>query len=352
MSVRRLFNRCLLRPRDIEPSREDFEVVGVFNPGVVELAGEVVLMVRVAERPRERREGFVGLPRWAAGKRPVVDWVPEQMVERLDPRAVRLRGEGGLRLTFLSHLRIFRSPDGRSLEPLEAGRFEPQGEYERYGVEDPRIVRLGDRFWVTYVAVSEHGAATALASTGDFRRFERHGVVFCPENKDVVLLPERVGGEFVALHRPNPRMHFSAPGMWLARSPDLIHWGRHVALHAGVSAWEAGRVGAGPPPVRVQGRWLVIYHGMSPPRREGEVGTYCAGALLLDGEEPARVVGRTPEPVLAPEAEFEREGFVPGVVFPSGVVQREGRLLVYYGAADTCVGLVELALDELVAALC
>ena len=104
-------------------------------------------------------------------------------------------------------------------------RFLPDSEMEEFGVEDPRITALGGRYYFTYVAVSRHGAATALASTTDFRQFERHGIIFCPENKDVVLFPEQVGGEFVALHRPNAATPFCRPEMWVARSPDLVRLG-------------------------------------------------------------------------------------------------------------------------------
>ena len=169
-------------------------------------------------------------------------------------------------------------------------RFLPDSELEEFGVEDPRITALDDRFVFTYVAVSRHGAATALASTADFRHFDRHGVIFCPENKDVVLFPERIDGEYFALHRPNAATPFCRPEMWLARSPDLIHWGKHVCLHGGGAEWETGRVGAGTPPVRVADGWLEIYHGNRQPTRPGEVGVYSTGALLLDANNPARVL--------------------------------------------------------------
>ena len=117
---------------------------------------------------------------------------------------------------------------------------------EEFGLEDPRITQIGDRFYITYVAVSRHGPATALASTTDFKTIERHGIIFCTENKDVVLLPERIGGEYVAIHRPVGDMPFSRPEMWTARSPDLIHWGR-TSIFSGeratgpMAAWAPGR---------------------------------------------------------------------------------------------------------------
>ena len=240
----------LVRPEDLEPSSPGFEVVGAFNPGAALVAGVVCLLVRVAERPRERRTGFTPLPRWEVGAGPVIDWLANDALEPIDPRVVRLKADGLVRLTFLSHLRVVRCGSGRAVTEWTGHGLWPSSPLEEYGVEDARITPIGDRFWITYVAVSRHGAATALASTTDFRTFERHGVIFCVENKDVVLFPEPVGGEYVALHRPNGATPFTRPEIWAARSPDLLHWGRHEPLSWGAGAWETGRVGAGTPPLR------------------------------------------------------------------------------------------------------
>jgi beta-1,2-mannobiose phosphorylase / 1,2-beta-oligomannan phosphorylase len=223
----------------------------------------------------------------------------------------------------------------------------PETEVEEFGVEDPRVTWLNNRFWFTYVAVSRHGAATALASTADFQTFQRHGVIFCPENKDVVLFPDRIGGHYAALHRPNGATQFSRPEMWLARSPDLVHWGQNDFLFGGRQAWESGRIGAGPPPLRTPAGWLEIYHGNARGQRRGDVGIYSAGAMLLDLEQPNRVLKRTPEAFFEPTADFERQGFVGDVVFPTGIVETPETLLVYYGAADMCTAVVEFSRAEL-----
>ncbi|HJZ54046.1 MAG TPA: glycoside hydrolase family 130 protein [Gemmataceae bacterium] len=341
MTVRRLSTRLLLQPGDVPASRDDFEVVGVFNPGAVRAGDEVVLLVRVAERPRERRPAFTGLPRWDPAGGLTIDWVPDAELEPIDPRVVRRKADELVRLTFTSHLRVVRCGDGRTVREITAVTFRPQSEVEEFGVEDPRITPLNGKYYFSYVAVSRHGPATALASTSDFRTFDRHGVVFCPENKDVVLFPEKVGGAFAALHRPVCGTPFTRPEMWVARSPDLIHWGAHTPLTVSGGEWQSGRVGAGTPPVRVSGGWLEIYHGNRHPTRLGEVGTYYGGAILLDANDPAKVLRRTPEPFFRPAAEFEVSGFVPNVVFPTGMVQDGDTLLIYYGAADAVTAVVE-----------
>jgi predicted GH43/DUF377 family glycosyl hydrolase len=351
MLVKRRYERLLLRPSDLGPSHAAFEVVGVFNPGAIRTAEGVILLVRVAERPRERRAGFTALPRWESGDGPVIDWVPDTELEALDPRVVRRRCDGLVRLTFLSHLRVVKCGDGRSVEEISDVRFVPESSVEEFGVEDPRITAIDGRYVFTYVCVSRHGAATALASTSDFREFARHGIIFCPENKDVVIFPERIDGTYQALHRPNAATPFCRPEMWVARSPDLIHWGRHEVLHGGGAEWETGRVGAGTPPVRTAGGWLEIYHGNRQPSRPGEVGRYSTGALLLDGHNPARVLRRTAHSIMEPTADFERFGFVPDVVFPTGIVATGDSYLVYYGAADCCTAVVEFAAEELLGAL-
>jgi predicted GH43/DUF377 family glycosyl hydrolase len=349
--IRRLFNACLLRPSDLQPSRDELEVVGVFNPGAVEVGDEVVLLARVAERPREHRPGFTPLPRWDPDSALAVDWVPNEELDCSDPREIRLKRNGAVRLAFISHLRVVRSPDGRTVGSIDGARFAPDVQYEEFGAEDPRITRIGDTFYFTYVAVSRHGAATALASTADFRTFQRHGIIFCPENKDVVLFPERIGGEYVALHRPKTAIRFSPPEIWLARSPDLVHWGGHEPVRTGIGEWETGRTGAGPPPVRTPEGWVQIYHGNNKRDDGPGVGDYAAGALLLHLEDPKRLVRQSREPILVPETEFERAGFVPNVIFPTGIVERDDTLLVYYGAADAATGVVEISRTELIDAL-
>ena len=179
-----------------------------------------------------------------------------------DPRVVRHIADGsGAIDVYFALARVYVAATAERLTMSDGPMFLPANEMEEFGLEDPRITRIDDRYYITYVAVSRHGPATALASTTDFKTLERHGIIFCPENKDVVLLPERVDGQYVALHRPLGDMPFCRPEMWIARSPDLVHWGKHQYLFGGAGDWEDGRVGAGTPPIAVPEGWLEIYHG-------------------------------------------------------------------------------------------
>jgi predicted GH43/DUF377 family glycosyl hydrolase len=336
----------LVRPADVSPSSDNFELIGTFNPASAQTADGVVLLVRVAERPRQGRPGLTGLPRWQPGQGILIDWVPNDAHELIDSRILRRKTDGLTRLPFISYLKTMRSNSGEQIDDFDGPVFAPDSALEEYGVEDARITPLEGRYYFTYVAVSRHGVATALASTDDFRKFDRHGVIFGPENKDVVLFPERIGGQYVALHRPSGSAGFSRPEIWIAKSPDLRFWGDHQHLRIVGERWNSARIGAGPPPIRVEEGWLVFYHGCSRPQRPTEIGVYSASVLLLDHDDPSRILRHSASPLLTPELDFEREGFVPDVVFPTGIVEKDRELLIYYGAADTCTAVVKMSLDE------
>lgn len=342
----------LLTPGMVSPSQSDMSVIGVFNPAAIEVRDEIMVLARVVEAPRESRPGLVGLPRWKEDGGIEMDWLGADQYSSVDTRVVELRPDGVLRLTFTSHLRLFRfSKDLRLLSGPEGElNFTPGVSYETYGVEDPRITFLEGWYYITYVAVSKHGACTALARTRDFERIERMGIIFPPENKDVVLFPRKVAGRYAALHRPNPRMHFTRPEVWIAYSEDLRNWGDHSPLAIpNVKSWQIGRIGGGCPPVWTERGWLVIYHGndrmASQPKHA--VGSYYGAAMLLDGTNPGRVIGVAPEPILVPQRPYEVEGFVPNVVFPTAVLDRGANWLVIYGAADENIAAVEVSKREM-----
>jgi len=362
--LKRLRNECIIRPARVKPSCDELKVVSAFNPGVIEVGDEVVILLRVAEAVVEQRQGQTGLPRWdtETGEL-VIDWEDNDNLDFIDPRVVVCKKDGSTRLTFTSHLQIIRTKDPFAVSDeamANAERFDPANRYETFGVEDPRITAIDGVFYITYVSVSPHGACTSLASTTDFVRFQRHGVIFPPENKDVLLLPKRVSGRYVAIHRPNPSTHFTPPAMWLAYSDDLIHWGGHEQFLGAIEGnpetvednhklWRMGRIGGGCPPIETLHGWLEIYHGNSkkPGSARDDVGVYSAGAILLAHDNPRKIVKQTTQPIMVPETEFETEGFVNNVVFPTGVVERDETLIIYYGAADAVTAVVEWSRDEL-----
>jgi predicted GH43/DUF377 family glycosyl hydrolase len=248
-------------------------------------------------------------------------------------------------LTSISHLRWARSRDGLRFEVDAAPALVASEEIDAFGVEDPRATRLGGEWWINYTAVSRWGIATAAAVTRDRHGLERRGIWFPPPNRDVTPFPERIDGGYAALHRPMPE-GLGSSAIWFASSPDLRAWGGHRPV-AGPrpGAWDGAKVGGGAPPFRVRDGWLALYHGVDATSR------YALGALLLDAREPWRVIGRSREPVLAPEAAYEREGFFGNVVFTCGAAVDGDRVRVYYGAADTVVAAADLSLEAILAGL-
>jgi len=334
----------------VKPSQTDLEVVGAFNPAATRHDGEVLLLLRVAEAPGAEPDkvaspvfnpdsGLLETKEWNRGSKGV---------DTSDPRVIVV--EGRTWLTSISHFRIARSVDGINFEVDPAPAMSAATPYEVFGIEDPRITLIDGTYWINYTAVSPWGISTALASTTDFRTFDRHGIIFAPPNRDVTIFPEKIGGRYAALHRPMA----SEPGenaIWSATSPDLIDWGshRHVA-GARSGHWDDRKIGGGAVPFRIRtgnhDGWLEVYHGVT-----ASPATYSLGALLLDADDPSRVIGRSREPILRPEAEYERHGFFDGVVFTCGLLAEGDLVRIYYGAADGVTAVADLSLDEILAGL-
>ena len=339
--MQRLEANPLIRPVDVVPSRDDFEVVGTFNAGATRLGNETVLLVRVAEKPKHRQPDCVIVPIWDA-QRGDIELLrvrrDDPELEVADDRVFHYRGN--FHLTSISHLRVARATDGVSFSVEEAPALLPQTPTETFGLEDPRITRIDDDYWITYKAVSHHGITTALAQTRDFKTFLRHGVIFCPENLDVVLFPQKIGGHYAAWTRPAGR-HIGPPAIWAARSNDLLNWGGHEPVLAPRPGyWDSARVGASCVPILTEDGWLIIYHGADASH------LYCAGAVLVAAEDPTHILARSDQPLLWPEAKYEKAGFFPNVVFPTGAaLQDDQSVLVYYGAADetTCAARTSVA---------
>ena len=260
-----------------------------------------------------------------------------------EPRGFRWRGRWYL--TTPSHLRLASSEDGRRFRVEPRPILEGQGPLERFGVEDGRVTELDGEFHLTYTAVSPDGFGVGLVTTSDWVSFRRRGMILPPPNKDCVLFPERVDGEHLVLHRPvSPGL--GGLSMWLARSPDLVHWGDHrCVVRPRRGTWDEAKVGAGAPPVRISEGWLEIYHGADRDDR------YCLGAVLLDARNPSRVLARSRDPIVAPLAEYERQGFYRNVVFATGAFVDGDRLTLYYGAADEHVCAAEVSIAAVLSGL-
>jgi beta-1,2-mannobiose phosphorylase / 1,2-beta-oligomannan phosphorylase len=340
--VTRFAGNPILRPADCQPSRGDLVVKCLLNPGAFEYRGRIGLLLRVAEGTIEEK-GWLSTPVSSTGDDQEVQILRfrrnDPNLQQTDPRVFRYAGR--TYLTTLSHLRLAWSDDGRRFQVDPGPTLVGSGELEEYGLEDARVSQINNEYFITYTAVSRNGHGVGMISTTDWRTFRRHGMIFTIPNKDCALLPRRVDGRYFALHRP------SAPGfggyqIWLAQSPDLIHWGSHrPLLGPREDSWDSFRVGAGAAPIETSQGWLDIYHGAD------AADHYGLGAVLLDIENPFKLLGRTIEPILFPSAKYETNGFLNGVVFANGQIVRGDRILIYYGAADSVICLAETSIEGL-----
>lgn len=333
----------ILRPEQLQSGTPGLEVTCLLNPGVFQYRGRVWLVVRVAERPVQI-PGKISFPVLTVDGRTEIRefYSSDPRLDLSDPRVINFDGRDYL--TTLSHLRLLSSSDGITF--AEDGQTPPiigKGELETYGIEDCRVAKIDGTWYLTYTQVSENGVGVGLRSTRDWKDFHCRGMILPPHNKDCALFEERIGGKYYALHRPSSP-ELGGNYIWLAESPDLVHWGGHRCLaHTRKDSWDSARVGAGASPIRTSAGWLVIYHGANEEHR------YCLGALLLDLEVPWRVVARSEDPIMEPTAAYEKEGFFGEVIFTNGHIVEGDRLTVYYGAVDTVICAAQLSISSILA---
>ncbi len=231
-----------------------------------------------------------------------------------------------------------------------------------YHVYDARITQLEGAFFVMFAMDMDEGCGLGLARTEDFREFRFLGLVSEGDVRNGVLFPEKVGGVYLRLERPNRARPDGGPAtgstIRLAESDDLLRWRDRGPVMSGRFHYWDEYIGSGPPPVKTRRGWLHVYHGVATHFASASI--YQAGAVLLDLGDPAKVIGRSRGNILEPREPYELSGQVPNVVFPSGMVveehDRDGFALetspvkIYYGAADTSVGLALTTVGELLAA--
>jgi predicted GH43/DUF377 family glycosyl hydrolase len=252
----------------------------------------------------------------------------------------------------LSHLTVARSRDGVTNWRIDARPTLPADPEnypeEIWGIEDPRITRIDelDLWAVVYTAYSRGGPLVSLATTRDFKAFERKGVVMPPEDKDAALFPARFNGRWAMLHRPVPGFAGVGAHIWISFSPDIKHWGDHQILLTARKGgwWDANKVGLSPPPLRTEKGWLMLYHGV---RNTASGCIYRLGLALLDLEDPTRLLARADEWVFGPEEVYETAGDVDKVVFPCGWLVEGDDVRMYYGGADKCIALATARVSEL-----
>ena len=306
--------------------------------------------------PWENRPAGCTSVLWRYSKNPVIGWNPTPSTARVFNSAVLpYNGEfvGVFRADHKNgraNLHFGKSKDGFKFEiedniiPWvdEKGNPAPIS----YGY-DPRFVKIEDTYYIVWCDDMK-GASIGLGMTKDFKKFVRYPNPLMPFNRNGVLFPRKINSNYYLLSRPSDSSHTPFGDIYLSESPDLIYWGRHrwVMSRGGTGWWQGVKIGAGPIPIETKEGWLLFYHGVST-TCNGFV--YSFGAVILDLNNPSKVLYRTRDYLLTPEKEYETVGFVQNVVFPCANIYDviTGRIALYYGAADTYTALAFCQVDEL-----
>ena len=344
-TVFRFKENPLIRPGDLQAGIKGMEITCLLNPGVFRFNGKTCLLLRVAERPKQI-EGKISFPIYnQAGGIEILSFDKnDSCLDATDPRVIKYKGQNYL--TTLSYLRLVFSDNG--VDFYEDPAYPPifgNGELESFGIEDCRIATMDDGYFLTFTEVSRVAVGVGLIVTKDWKTFDRKGMIFPPHNKDCALFEEKINGKYYALHRPSSP-ELGGNYIWLAESPDRLHWGNHKCIAVTREGmWDEARVGAGAAPVKTSEGWLEIYHGATKEHR------YCLGALLLDLNDPSKVLARSEQPVMEPVAPYEQTGFFGNVVFTNGYYVEGDTIYMYYGASDEVICGAKLSIKEVLQTL-
>lgn len=316
----------------------------MLNPGVFVMDGRICMIIRVAERP-EQKEGKISFPVYEDNIFKVLEFDRDSPdIDLSDPRVINYKEQDYL--TTLSYLRLVFSDDG--VHFYEDSKYPPvfgSGFYESFGIEDCRVATMDDGYCLTFTEVSPVAVGVGMMRTRDFRHFTHEGMIFPPHNKDCALFEEKIDGRYYALHRPSSP-ELGGNYMWIAESPDRIHWGRHKCVATTRKGFfDSARLGAGASPIRTDEGWLEIYHGADSSNR------YCLGAMLLDLKDPSKVLARSSEPIMEPVAPYEQTGFFGNVVFTNGQIVDGDTVHIYYGASDEVICKADFSIKEILAML-
>lgn len=319
---------------------------------MVKMIGDALPNIPWQEKPK----GYAGVV-WRHTENPIIDWNPTPKTGRIFNSAV-IPYEDGFVGVFRAdhkngraHIHFGRSKDALhwDIDNEEIQWVDEQGKpYQPGYAYDPRLVKIEDTYYMIW-CTDFSGAALGLGKTKDFKTFVRLENPFIPFNRNGVLFPRKLDGNYLLLSRPSDSGHTPFGDIFLSESPDLVYWGKHrkVMSRGGSGWWQGTKIGAGAVPIETSEGWLLFYHGVSG-TCNGFV--YSTGAAILDLDNPSKVLYRTRDYILTPEKSYETTGFVPNVAFPCATLQdcATGRIAIYYGAADTYVAVAYARIDELI----
>lgn len=305
--------------------------------------------------PWQKKPGNCSAPVWRYSENPIIRRNPLPNVARIFNSAVMPYENGfigvfrGEQRDGMPHIYLGRSRDGVNweFEPDKILFTDEKGQpFMPIYAYDPRLVKVDDTYYIIWCQ-DFYGAAIGMAKTTDFRTFTRLENPFLPYNRNAVLFPRKINGNYVMLSRPCDNGHTSFGDIFLSESPDMEFWGRHRhVMGPSVNWWESLKIGGGAAPIETDKGWLMFYHGVVN-TCNGYV--YSIGAAILDINEPSKVLHRCSNYILAPEEWYEERGFVPNVCFPCATLHdaETGRIAIYYGCADSYVGIAFTTVQEL-----
>lgn len=311
--------------------------------------------------PFEERRVNDGLPVWRFSGNPVIKRNPADGVSRVYNSAVvpyKGRFIGLFRAdetTGICNIRLGESADGVNFtienKPIEIFNRDGTPSESLYRF-DPRLVELEGEYYAVWCGSNGSKAyypSLEVAKTKDFKKFVRIEDPVLPPTRNGVFFPRKVGGEYLFLSRPSDLGETAFGDIFLSRSKDMEYWGKHTLALGRFSfpnaSWQRVKIGAGPAPIETSEGWLLFYHGVTE-TCNGFV--YSMGAAVLDIDNPAKVRYNCKRFLMTPETEYETAGFVPNVIFPCAAITdaATGRIAIYYGAADTAVGLAFTTVSE------
>lgn len=303
----------------------------------------------------DRPEGLVNAPVWRYSDNPIIGRNPIKNVARIFNSAVMPYKEGfigvfrGEQTDGVPHIYLGRSKDGIRWEfdeeriPFVDENGNPAMPIYAY---DPRLVKVEDTYYIIWCQ-DFYGASIGLAKTTDFKTFTRLENPFLPFNRNAVLFPRKINGKFMMLSRPSDSGHTPFGDIFISESPDMVYWGKHRhVMSRGNNWWESLKIGGGAAPIETSEGWLIFYHGVCQ-TCNGYV--YSIGGAILDIDNPSIVKYRCKNILLTPEEWYEERGFVPNVCFPCATIHDPdtGRIAIYYGAADSYVGLAFTQFEDI-----
>lgn len=302
--------------------------------------------------PWEERPAECTRPLWRYSKNPIINWNPIPAAARAFNSAAIPYGDGYIGVfrmdhhNCMPHLHLGTSEDGVHWqfndEPIEFVDEQGNPAAKAAFTYDPRLLKIDGVYYITWCNEfpDTMSPTIGVATTEAFKTFTQLENAFLPFNRNGVLFPRKINGEFVMLNRPSDNGHTPFGDMFLSHSKDLCYWGKHrLVMKAGAGGWwENTKIGPGPVPIETSEGWLTIYHAVSN-TCNGLI--YSMSTVLLDLDDPSTVLARANQPMLSPEVSYETTGFTPNVIFPCATLvdADTGRIAIYYGAADTYTGL-------------